>query len=206
MSLSEALDRSLALLKAEQATIEECLERYPEHADNLRPLLALALDVSRLPTPRASAASFAAGERQMLAALAEGTSEFIGIERARIKESNRVAAVRDGLEAMGVTVTEDRGRITITGLATMLPSEDEDEEEDEEGEAGDEEAKDTTLPEKEAVVINSRKDHRVAMAFGVLGAASGGIVIDDAECVSKTFPNYWDVMKNVGVRLKTGAE
>jgi hypothetical protein len=70
MSLNEVLDKSLTLLKTEQATIEECLARYPEHADNLRPLLALALDVSRLPTPKASAASFSAGERRMLAALA----------------------------------------------------------------------------------------------------------------------------------------
>jgi hypothetical protein len=71
ISLNETLDKSLTLLKTEQATIEECLTRYPKHADNLRPLLALALDVSRLPTPRASAATFSAGERRMLAALAE---------------------------------------------------------------------------------------------------------------------------------------
>ena len=73
MSLNEALDNSLTLLRTEQATIEECLARYPEHADNLRPLLALALDVSRLPTPKAGAAPLAAGKRQMLAALAEKT-------------------------------------------------------------------------------------------------------------------------------------
>ena len=71
VSLNEALDDSLTLLRTEQATIEECLARHPEHADNLRPLLALALDVSRLPTPKASAATFSAGERRMLAALAE---------------------------------------------------------------------------------------------------------------------------------------
>ena len=140
----------------------------------------------------------------VLAALAEGTSEFTGIERARIKESNRVAAVKEGLEAMGVTVTEDRSRITVAGLATKRLVADE--EEDEEGEAADETAKDMTAPEPGAVVINSRKDHRIAMAFGVLGAAVGGVAIDGAECVSKTFPNFWDEMKKIGVRLKTGAE
>ena len=123
----------------------------------------------------------------------------------KIKESNRVAAVKEGLEAMGVTVTEDRGRITVAGLATKRPvADEEEEEEDVEGEAGDEKAKDTTAPESGAVVINSRKDHRIAMAFGVLGAAAGGVTVDGAECVSKTFPNFWDEMKKMGVGLKTG--
>ena len=71
MSLNKALDKSLTLLIAEQASIEECLARYPEHAHNLRPFLVLASDVSRLPTPKASAASVSQGERRMLAALVE---------------------------------------------------------------------------------------------------------------------------------------
>ena len=54
----------------------------------------------------------------VLAALADGKSEFTGIERARIKESNRVAAVKEGLQKLGVTVTEDRDRLTIIGLKT----------------------------------------------------------------------------------------
>jgi len=119
---------------------------------------------------------------------------------------SRVAAVREGLDTMGVIVTEDRGRITVAGLSTKQPAADEEEEEDEEGEAGDEKAKDATMPEGEAVVINSRKDHRIAMAFGVLGAAVGGVAINGAECVSKTFPNFWDEMKKIGVKLKTDAE
>ena len=40
----------------------------------------------------------------VLAAVADGTSEFVGIERARIKESNRVSAVKEGLERMGIAV------------------------------------------------------------------------------------------------------
>ena len=48
----------------------------------------------------------------VLAAVAEGTSEFTGIERARIKESDRVAAVKEGLERMGIKVKEDTKRLT----------------------------------------------------------------------------------------------
>jgi len=50
-----------------------------------------------------------------LAAAADGVSEFTGIERARLKESNRVSAIKDGLESMGVKVEEGRNRLTITG-------------------------------------------------------------------------------------------
>jgi len=143
----------------------------------------------------------------VLAALAEGTSELTGIEKARIKESNRVAAVRAGLEGMGVTVTEGEKRLTIAGLAAKKPAEGEDEEEEtEEGEAGEESAPGTAAPEPEATVIDSRGDHRIAMAFGVLGTAIGGITISEAECVSKSFPDYWDTLKNIGGKLKTDAE
>ena len=108
----------------------------------------------------------------ILAAVANGTSEFIGISRARIKESNRVAAVREGLERMGIKITEERDRLTVTGS------------------------------EPRASVIDAKGDHRIAMAFGILGSvASGTIIIDGAECVSKTFPEFWDVLKSMGVKL-----
>ncbi len=139
----------------------------------------------------------------VLAALAEGTSVFIGIERARIKESNRVAAVKEGLERIGVTVIEGQDSLTIVGLKTKQPKEeDEDEEEkDKEGEAGDK-----AEEEKEPVIIDSRSDHRIAMAFSVAGAAIGGIIIEGAECVAKTFPDFWDVLKSAGVEVEIDAK
>jgi 3-phosphoshikimate 1-carboxyvinyltransferase len=142
----------------------------------------------------------------VLAALADGTSEFTGIERARIKESNRVAAIREGLEKVGVTVTEDKNRLNIAGLVTQKPVV-EDEEEAEEGEAGEEsQAAETAVAKPEVTFIDSKDDHRIAMAFGVLGTAVGGIAIGGAECVAKTFPNFWDVIKNVGGKLETNGE
>jgi len=54
----------------------------------------------------------------VLAAAAEGTSVFSGIERARIKESDRVAAVAEGLTRMGIRVETDAKRIKITGGKT----------------------------------------------------------------------------------------
>ena len=106
----------------------------------------------------------------VLAAVARGTSEFTGVSRARLKESNRVAAVREGLENMGIKITEERDKLTVTGA------------------------------EPRASVIDTKGDHRIAMAFGILGSVASGTIIDGAECVSKTFPEFWNVVKSLGVR------
>ncbi len=139
----------------------------------------------------------------VLAALADGKSEFTGIERARIKESNRVTAVKENLQKAGISISESRDRMIITGLKTPEPVEEGKMEGEDEEKAGDEPKEE---PEREPVVIDSYGDHRIAMAFGVLGAAIGGIIIDGAESVAKTFPTFWDVLKQVGVRMETNAE
>ncbi len=136
----------------------------------------------------------------VLASLAEGTSLFIGIERARIKESNRVAVIKEGLARMGVTVTEGQDSLTIVGLKAPKPKKDDEEEEDEE------KIKDKVEEEREPVTIDSHGDHRIAMAFGVLGAALGGVTVDGAECVAKTFPDFWEVMKSAGGELEIDAK
>jgi 3-phosphoshikimate 1-carboxyvinyltransferase len=130
----------------------------------------------------------------MLAAAAKGNTELTGIQRARIKESNRVAAVREGLAKLGFTVIEDENRLIIAGKDILRkPTEDDLEEAAEKAPADV-----STGP----VVISSRGDHRVAMAFSVLGAVLDNIVIDDAECVSKTFPTFWNEFKKVGGQVE----
>lgn len=108
----------------------------------------------------------------VLAAAANGVSEFLGIERARLKESNRVSALREGLESMGIKVGEEANRLTIAGA------------------------------EPRGSVIDTRGDHRIAMAFSILGSVAGETVIDDAECVSKTYPEFWDILKSMGGKVK----
>ncbi len=137
----------------------------------------------------------------VLAALANGRSEFTGIERARIKESNRVTAVIAGLNKIGVKAIEDRDRLSIMGLMTPDPNKKTDDEEDEES-GGENTAEPAITVEPDSVIIDSYNDHRIAMAFGVLGAAHGGITIDGAECVAKTFPDYWERLKSIGGELE----
>ncbi|MFC2122626.1 3-phosphoshikimate 1-carboxyvinyltransferase [Bacteroidota bacterium] len=112
----------------------------------------------------------------VLAGAADGRSEFKGISRARIKESNRVAAVREGLERMGIEVAEEQDRLTITGSSP-----------------------------KDAI-IDPKDDHRIAMAFSILGSIGGETVINNAECVSKTYPEFWDVLKGIGGEVVTDGE
>lgn len=104
----------------------------------------------------------------VVAAAAEGTSQFTGIERARLKESNRVAAVKEGLERMGIEVSEEENAFLITGSPVS------------------------------GAVIDSKGDHRIAMAFSLLGTVAGDTTIEDAECVSKTYPGFWDILKSLG--------
>ena len=108
----------------------------------------------------------------VLAAAAEGVSKFAGIERARIKESNRVAAVREGLGRMGVKVKEERNSLTIFGSRPK------------------------------GAVIDSKGDHRIAMAFSILGSLVGDTTINGAECVTKTFPEFWDILGSIGGKLE----
>jgi 3-phosphoshikimate 1-carboxyvinyltransferase len=109
----------------------------------------------------------------VLAASADGMSELRGIKRARIKESDRVAAMATGLSDMGIGVKLEDDRISITG-GTFNPA-----------------------------VINPMGDHRIAMAFSIAGAIAGDITIKDAECVSKTYPRYWEDFNKLGGKAVT---
>jgi 3-phosphoshikimate 1-carboxyvinyltransferase len=115
----------------------------------------------------------------VLAALARGKSELSGIASARRKESDRVKAVKNNLEKLGVEVVETEDTLIITGPVEAP---------------------------KEPVIIESYGDHRIAMAFGVLGAATGGITITGPESVAKTYPAFWDMLRRLGVGMETHAK
>jgi 3-phosphoshikimate 1-carboxyvinyltransferase len=151
-------DRALpGFLKQMGAGVEITGDSVKVSCDNLRPLRAdLSECIDLLPTVA------------VLAAAADGTSELGGIARARLKESDRVAAVKEGLEKMGIEVSESRDSLTIVGAGPR------------------------------GAVIDSHDDHRIAMAFSILGLYTGNTVITGAECVNKTFPQFWDILKSIG--------
>jgi 3-phosphoshikimate 1-carboxyvinyltransferase len=108
-----------------------------------------------------------------LCASAEGTSTITGIRRLRIKESNRVQAMSDGMKQMGIKTEESENSFVING----------------------------GKPRK--AIINPYQDHRIAMAFGVLGLCSEEVMILDAECVEKSYPSFWSDIQSLGAMVTT---
>jgi len=108
----------------------------------------------------------------VLGAVAPGMSELRGIQRARDKESDRVAAMVDGLRKCSVAARADQDQMTIAGGFARGGH------------------------------VSAFNDHRIAMAFGVLGTATGDMRVQGAECVSKTYPHFWDDLKSLGVEVE----
>ena len=108
-----------------------------------------------------------------LCTVAEGASELTGLGRLRLKESDRVAAMAEGLTRMGAEVTEDGDAVRITG-GTVRGTE-----------------------------LNPYNDHRIAMSLGILAlAAEGDTTILDAGCVTKSYPGFWDHLEGLGVKVR----
>ena len=108
-----------------------------------------------------------------LCSAAKGESRLRGIKRLRLKESDRIASMVEGLSRMGVKTESSDETMTIHGGAP------------------------------EGAVIDPHDDHRIAMAFGVLGlAARGETTIKDAECVSKSYPDFWVDLETLGAQMR----
>ncbi len=105
----------------------------------------------------------------VLAACADGPSLFTGLATLRVKESDRIAAVATGLRALGATVEtgDDWARIH------PLP------------------ARNSAINPAVKVAIDTVNDHRIAMAFAILGLARGGVSIANPGCVAKSWPGFW---------------
>ena len=106
-----------------------------------------------------------------LAARAQGETRITGANELRVKESDRIAAVVANLRAIGVAAEELSDGMVIVG---------------------------SDRPLRGRVVTHG--DHRLAMAFGILGAADGNAIdIDDPTCVEVSYPNFWiDLDRAVG--------
>ena len=103
----------------------------------------------------------------MVAAMAKSPTTITGISHLKFKESDRISGTALRLKALGGDVQADEDRITIR------PS------------------------PLHGGIISPDNDHRTAMSFAVLGLGIGGIAITDAECVSKSFPGFWDMLSGL---------
>lgn len=103
------------------------------------------------------------------AALADGVSTFSGVKELRYKESDRIAAMTEGLRALGVRVDEAADSMTIRGGARLQGGK-----------------------------VRSFGDHRIAMSFAVAALASDAAVeIDDVRCADISFPTFFELLEKI---------
>lgn len=102
-----------------------------------------------------------------IAPFADSKVTIRNIEHTRWQETDRIHAMVTELRKLGVPVIEHRDGLEISP-APMTPA-----------------------------AIDTYKDHRMAMAFSLVGLKANGIRINDPECVSKTFPDYFQVLREL---------
>lgn len=102
-----------------------------------------------------------------VAARAEGETRVTGAAELRVKESDRIVAIVSNLRAVGVEAEELPDGFVIRGDDRPLRG-----------------------------AVRTHGDHRIAMAFGVLGAVAGNaITLDDPSCVAVSYPTFWDDLR-----------
>jgi 3-phosphoshikimate 1-carboxyvinyltransferase len=102
-------------------------------------------------------------------ALADGRTVIRDAKELRVKETDRIAAIASNLRAMGVEVHEADDGMTIFGGARL-----------------------------NGATLRSYGDHRIAMAFAIAGLfASGSTIIEDAECVRTSYPQFESILTHL---------
>ena len=105
----------------------------------------------------------------MAAAAAEGETRFTGLEELRVKESDRIAAMADGLRRLGIRVEETPDGATLQGGVFN------------------------------GGIVDSYDDHRVAMSLAMAGTiADDDVVIRGVDNVSTSFPGFCELVAGLG--------
>lgn len=102
---------------------------------------------------------------------------FSGLKTLRLKETDRVAALQTEMLKLGATITYGEEAPDTLAWNGVL------------------------MPVKELPQFATYADHRMAMALAPVAMYVPGIVVEDAEVVSKSFPAYWDMLRRIGFRL-----
>ena len=109
---------------------------------------------------------------------AEGDTIMEGIEELRYKETDRIKAVCEGLQKVGVKTIETHNSIVVKGLGPK-------------GQIN------------QNIEINSNLDHRIAMSFLCLGLINKKpIIVNDTDTIKSSFPFFLDKMKKIGAKFE----
>lgn len=106
--------------------------------------------------------------------LSKGESHIVGAGRLRMKESDRLKAIYEELSKLGAKILETSDGLIINGVEKLSANE----------------------------KLWSHKDHRIAMMLAIIGTVcEKPITITDAECISKSYPNFWEDFKSLGGKI-----
>ena len=105
------------------------------------------------------------------AATAARPSRFTGLATLRVKESDRLAAMAEGLRRVGAGVRTGDSWIEVDPIP---------------------------VGHRVDAVIDPHGDHRIAMSFAVLGLRTGGIRVANPGCVAKSYPGFWVALERCG--------
>jgi 3-phosphoshikimate 1-carboxyvinyltransferase len=109
------------------------------------------------------------------AACAEGTTRLLGVAELRAKESDRLASVAAGLQANGVRFEIGADFLHVEGRGGAVPG---------------------------GGLVATHLDHRIAMAFLVLGvAAKAPVAVDDGAPIATSFPSFVGLMNGLGAKI-----
>ncbi len=129
------------------------------------PLRGIDVDLNHMPDMAQTLA--------VAALFALGPTTIRNVGNLRVKETDRLAALKNELTKLGAQVEIEDDDLTITPPA--------------EGTQG----------KLTPAAIDTYDDHRMAMSFAIAGLRSGGVVINDPKCVNKTFPEYFAYLERL---------
>jgi len=116
------------------------------------------------------------------ASFAEGETLMQGLEELRVKESDRLSAVANGLKINGLDCTEGEASVAVRGRPGGR------------GLGG--------HPNREDTEVQSHLDHRIAMSFLIMGMATEQpVTVGDANMIATSFPEFMGLMKGLGAEI-----
>jgi 3-phosphoshikimate 1-carboxyvinyltransferase len=109
------------------------------------------------------------------ATVAKGTTRMEGLEELRVKESDRLAAMEEGLRANHVVVRSGKDWLEVDGSQGQIQG---------------------------GGIVDTKLDHRIAMSFMVLGLVTERPVqIDDGQMIQTSFPGFEQLMNSLGAQI-----
>jgi 3-phosphoshikimate 1-carboxyvinyltransferase len=156
------------------------IERLNEREEGGEAVADLRVRASRLtgvevPAERAASMIDEYPVLAVAAAFAEGTTRMNGLHELRVKESDRLAAVAAGLEAAGLSPRVEGDDLVVEGRGGRVPG---------------------------GGLVATHLDHRIAMAFLVMGLATEEpMTVDDGSMIMTSFPSFLPLMRELGASL-----